>query len=240
MCIAFIKRDNNKVLIALNRDEFYERPTSKLKFIEEKNAYAGLDLRHGGTWFAIDKSGRFSFVTNIRQKKLIKEDARSRGELPFSILEDGEDILAHSTEYNPFNLVWGDSQQILYYNNLEHQEKILAEPLWGISNAVDPCDWPKVTEGKKSFSKIRLDWEDEHIFNEALQVMKNREKRDFVAPNTGFDEATERGLASTFLELDGYGTVSTTVALIGADGVRIDEHKWPSGEHTKVAHRFKI
>lgn len=238
MCVAFIKKENGKVLIALNRDEFYERPTAKLAFIEERNAYAGLDLRHGGTWFTVDKNGRFSFVTNIRNKKLIKEDARSRGGLPFSILEDGEDILAHSSEYNPFNLVWGDSKETLYFNNLENKEKIIADELWGISNAVDPCDWPKVSDGKKIFSKIRLDWDDDHIFDEALKAMKNHEKRDFVAPNTGFDEETERSLSSTFLELGDYGTVSTTLALIGADGVRLDEHRWPKGEHTKIAHRF--
>lgn len=233
MCVAFIKRHHGKVLIALNRDEFYARPTKPLSYIEDKKAYAGVDERYGGTWFVVDQLGRFAFVTNIRGKDLIKEDAPTRGEIPFNALEAEADFLDNAKDFNPFNVVWGSKDKICYFNNVEMKELEFKEELISITNTTHPATWPKAQKGMEKFEKIKLEWDDEQIFEKSFEIMKDSTSYDFVAPNTGFDEEMEKSLTPIFLELRDYGTVSTTVVLIGADGIRIDEKRYPSGEHHK-------
>ena len=58
---------NYKLILAANRDEFFERPTEKAAFWDqEQNLLAGKDLQQGGTWLGLTKQGRFSAVTNYR------------------------------------------------------------------------------------------------------------------------------------------------------------------------------
>src|SRR5258708_353534 len=69
------------IVIAANRDEFYDRPTRSLhEWDDDPNIIGGRDLRAGGSWLAVTLDGRFAAVTNIRGI----DDApapRSRGEL---------------------------------------------------------------------------------------------------------------------------------------------------------------
>lgn len=225
------------MLLALNRDEFFDRPAAAMKFIEDKEVYAGVDQRFGGTWFAVDKKGNFAFVTNIRNKALGMEGRPTRGELPFLALEGEADFLDNAGKYNPFNLVWGNVQKINYFNNIEGVEKELKDSLLSVSNCAAPCYWPKAVEGKKLFEKIDLEWDDERIFSEAFLAMQTNEHYDFVAPDTGFEEEDEKALTPIFIRQKNYGTVSTTVMLIGEDGIRIDERKWPDGKDTKFTLR---
>ena len=220
------------MLIAHNRDEYYVRPSQPLSYIEDKKAYAGIDLRYGGTWFCVDTLGRFAFVTNIRNKALAKADRPTRGELPFLALEGEADFLDNAQKYNPFNLVWGDTKRINYFNNLESRQIVLQEELLSMSNCLYPCAWPKSQKGKESFKKIVLDWDDERIFEESFKAMQDRDEFDFVPAGTGFEPETEKKLTPMFVQLPNYGTVSTTVMLVGEDGIRIEERRWPSGEQS--------
>lgn len=233
MCIAFIKRDHDKLLVALNRDEYRNRPTRPLSFIEDKNAYAGVDERFGGTWFALNQRGSFALVTNIRNKDLSQAERPTRGELPFLALSEGLGFLDDAGKYNPFNLLWGDRFKLNYFNNIEGAKKEISENLYALTNCAHPCSWPKSVEGKKAFKKIEMDWDDERIFESVFKAMKNSETHDFVPSGTGFDEEVEKKLSPIFVDLPDYGTVSTTVMLAGADGVRVEERRWASGDHTK-------
>jgi hypothetical protein len=70
------------LVMAANRDEFFERPTQPASWWEDApNIYAGRDLQAGGTWLGTDKRGRFAALTNIRDGSAGRTEARSRGEL---------------------------------------------------------------------------------------------------------------------------------------------------------------
>ena len=85
MCILFIARDQRKdfpLIIAANRDEFHARP-AKASHIWSSHPpiFAGKDLKAGGTWMGVTRSGRIAALTNIRQPGKERQDAKTRGEL---------------------------------------------------------------------------------------------------------------------------------------------------------------
>lgn len=59
-----------KTIVALNRDEFYHRPTKHLHLWKDVPILAGRDEERGGTWFGIDQRDpeRWAAVTNYRGK----------------------------------------------------------------------------------------------------------------------------------------------------------------------------
>ena len=68
MCIISFHQGNHptyKLIVAANRDEFYNRPTAAANWWEDHpQLLAGRDLRAGGTWMALTKDGRFAALTN--------------------------------------------------------------------------------------------------------------------------------------------------------------------------------
>ena len=74
------------LLLAANRDEFYERPSQPLaEWPDVPGVIAGRDLQAGGTWLGVGPGGRFAALTNIRDPGQA-QGSRSRGELPVAIL----------------------------------------------------------------------------------------------------------------------------------------------------------
>ena len=52
------------LVIAANRDEFFQRPSAKAGFWQDyPSILARRDLEKGGTWLGIDTSGRVAAVT---------------------------------------------------------------------------------------------------------------------------------------------------------------------------------
>lgn len=71
-----------KLVLAANRDEFYERPTMPAHFWEDNpNILAGRDLRRMGTWLGVTKKGRIAALTNFREADQQNTNKISRGEL---------------------------------------------------------------------------------------------------------------------------------------------------------------
>jgi uncharacterized protein with NRDE domain len=120
------------LVIAANRDEFYERPTAPLANWTTPNGTSiigGRDLRDGGTWMAFAQNGRFAMLTNVRQPQQdgALGDAApriSRGGLVVAWLESdlaAETWVKHidSQRYQGFNLIVGDwqSKQCNYVTN---------------------------------------------------------------------------------------------------------------------------
>ena len=83
MCLILFSYNTHpdyKLVLAANRDEFYDRPTKALAFWEDSpNILAGRDLKSRGTWLGISLSGRIAAITNFRYPLSIIEDAPSRG-----------------------------------------------------------------------------------------------------------------------------------------------------------------
>src|ERR687892_2230737 len=93
MCLVLLAFNCNpdySLILAANRDEFYDRPTAPAGFWEDAPAVlAGRDLKAGGTWLGVDRRGRFAAVTNYRQGQREAAAPRSRGRLVSDFLTMG-------------------------------------------------------------------------------------------------------------------------------------------------------
>jgi len=102
------------LIVAANRDEYYDRPGSEPGFISPK-VVAGRDKRAGGTWLGVNvPAGRIVGLTNVHSSIPADPRARSRGLLCMELLlaDPQHDIkqqlkqqLAQS-QHNPFNLLF--------------------------------------------------------------------------------------------------------------------------------------
>ena len=70
MCLVLSALDSHSeysLIVAANRDEFYDRPSAKAAYWEDRpEIYGGRDLVSGGTWLGVTTYGRFAAVTNYR------------------------------------------------------------------------------------------------------------------------------------------------------------------------------
>ena len=147
------------LILAANRDEFYERPSASADFWEDSpQVLAGRDLQEGGTWMGIDRAGRFAAITNYRDPASLKNNAPSRGGLVSSYLcgnqsTDGylEEISRQTQLYNGFNLIAGDRRELFAYSNRGEKQK-LNPGIYGLSNHLLNTPWPKVLRSKKLFT----------------------------------------------------------------------------------------
>ena len=68
-----------QLVVAANRNEFYARPASRAGFWDDHpQVLAGRDLQAGGTWLGVNRTGRFSAVTNFRETPADPSPPRSR------------------------------------------------------------------------------------------------------------------------------------------------------------------
>lgn len=238
MCLLFIAieaRPRYPLVIAANRDEFYDRPTAPLGYWEDApHVLAGRDGVAGGTWLGITRNGRWAAVTNVREARTVTpEHSRGhlvsdflRGEKPAEAYADA--VLRKGTEYAGFNLVVGDRRAAFHCSNRQPTVTALRSGVYGLSNHVLDTPWPKLVRGKERFARrVRgagpLD--EEALF----EVLADRERPpDDALPDTGVGLETERVLSSAFIAVKGYGTRSSTVLTLDRDGqVTMTERRFP-------------
>ena len=177
MCLilfGFHPDDHFKLVVAANRDEFYARPSRVAGYWpEQPELLAGKDLEMGGTWLGITRSGRFSAVTNFRETATSSVPPRSRGDLTTNFLrgkmtptEYLAEVDARATEYKAFSLLVGDGASLFYYCNSEAVIRRLEAGIYGLSNHLLDCDWPKVTSGKAQLaSLLQSGYDGDKLFN---------------------------------------------------------------------------
>ncbi len=103
------------LVVAANRDEFYERPAVAPQRLGGGDAFGGRDLRAGGSWLAVGRHGLVVGVLNRRTEAPPDPSCSSRGALCVALAEqtsmDGAINLLRDqrpTRYNPFNLLIAD------------------------------------------------------------------------------------------------------------------------------------
>lgn len=227
MCLIFIGLKNHskyKLLVAANRDEFYDRPTASAAFWEDHpQILGGRDLQAMGTWLGITKTGRLCMVTNFRDLSNIKAHAPSRGKLVTDFLlgkSSGETYLnsiqSRANLYNGFSLIAGSVDSLYYLSNYGEGVVMLNSGLFGLSNHLLETPWPKVEKGKTQIlsllkrSEVRVD--------DLLQVLSDETiSADEQLPDTGVGLVRERALSAAFIKSPGYGTRASTVILVDYD-----------------------
>jgi uncharacterized protein with NRDE domain len=229
MCLALIALNSHPdypLIVAANRDEFYDRPTAPAAFwADAPSVLAGRDLRAGGTWLGIDRRGRFAAVTNYRQGQQESPAPRSRGHLVSEFLTTNtgaheyiEHVRSDAALYNTFNLIAGDAAGLIYYSDRDGRVRTLARGVYGLSNHLLDTPWPKVTLTKTAFGAV-LNGGTSDPTTDLLALLSDRNRpADDLLPATGVGPEWERLLSSAFIASDDYGTRSSTVVLVGRDG----------------------
>ncbi len=228
MCLIFLAWRRHAafpLVVAANRDEFYERPTAPAAFWDDApGLLAGRDLAGGGTWLGVTRGGRFAALTNYRGGGGVTPDAPTRGRLVSDFLlsevTPGDYVGSlgpGAGVYNGFNLLVGDRDELHWYSNRGGEPRALAPGAYGISNALLDTPWPKLVQGKKRFETLLepRDVDPDEMFD---LLSDRRTAGEESLPDTGIGYERERALSPIFISTGDYGTRSSTVLLIGADG----------------------
>jgi len=228
MCLALIALDAHPahaVVLAANRDEHHARPALPAAWWSE-GWIAGRDLLAGGTWLAVTRSGRYAFVTNVREPGLRDVNAPSRGALVTRVVGDRASpaesvasVSASAAAYNGFNLIAGDVASACWGSNRADGVRALGRGIHGLSNAALDTPWPKVERSKAALAT----WCADPATNiEALfAILADRAPApDAQLPETGISIEWERRLSSPFIVGPdvGYGTRCSTIVMLGRDG----------------------
>lgn len=251
MCLilfAWRSHPDYPLVVAANRDEFYERNTEAIAWWpEHPHILAGRDcadvIGSPGTWLGFTKSGRFAALTNVRSPSEKKPDARTRGELslryltskqrPDTFIDQNAKQFDH---YNGFNLLMADlsdpnnaemhwvSNRLMMGNNIRPRKvfpkNALNPGVYGLSNAMLDTPWPKVNHRVAAFAQVlAMDKGELKNAEQYLHVLSdNREACSHELPNTGVNRDWEKALSAAFIKTPSYGTRSSTVLRVRKDG----------------------
>lgn len=253
MCLInlhFKEHKNYKLIVAANRDEFYKRPTAAAHFWkDEPTILAGRDLEQNGTWLGITKNGRFAALTNYRDPAYMNPGKYSRGKIVSDYLIGSDkpetyvkNIQQEKEQYSGFNLILGNPNHMMYYNNINDSVSNIEVGTHSLSNHFINTPWPKVTKGKEQLHAYVTGHK--KIDPEVLfTILANDEiANDELLPNTGVGLTLERQLSPLFINLEEYGTRCSTVLLINKnDDVTFIERTYYQGKFiNEEVFSFKI
>ncbi|MDH5396676.1 MAG: NRDE family protein [Cyclobacteriaceae bacterium] len=253
MCLilfALHSHPKYKLVLASNRDEFYNRPTQTAQpWADIPHIIAGRDLKAMGTWMGITTTGRIAMLTNYRDPAREKKNAPTRGKLVSDFLRSNlsaKDYL-HQTapsgdHYNGFNLIVGDSDHMYYWSNYGKNIELLDAGLFGLSNHLLNTPWPKVTKGKEKL-KNWIEAENPDIESIFSELYDDLNAPDHLLPDTGIGEEHERLLSPMFIKSGTYGSRCSSIILIDHDDNAIfleRSYEVPTFIHHTVKWQFKI
>ncbi len=229
MCLIVIANrchPDYPLILAANRDEFYERPTRPVsRWPDAPDVIAGRDERGGGTWLGMTISGRLAAVTNYRDPRRQAPDARSRGELVKHFLMGADDpvdyldaVHRNQDAYNGFNLITGTIDRLYYLSNRGGPIIPLPTGIVGLSNHLIDTPWPKVTAIKTAALRL-IENGHAHLADRWFECLADISRPpDKDLPATGVGLETERMLSPVFIHSDVYGTRSSALITVHASG----------------------
>lgn len=255
MCLILFswqKDQTYPLVVAANRDEFYQRPTAPLASWENSPVIAGRDQQAGGTWMGITENGRFAAVTNYRQaSEMSKSYPLSRGKLCQDFLEGSmtpaaflKEIASSAMDTGGFNLLVSDGETLGYGCNRFGAESgaayydfdaNLPAGVYGLSNHRLDTPWPKVRHSKQLMEEFMEELTASHYplnENHFLAVVANDEEAaDHELPDTGIGLAKERFLSPSFIRSSmDYGTRASTILIRNHSGRQtLMEQTWHPG-----------
>jgi uncharacterized protein with NRDE domain len=251
MCLilfAYKVHPKYKLMVAANRDEFYQRRTAPVHYWEDDpEILAGRDLEKMGTWMGVTKSGRFAALTNYRDPKEVIEGKRSRGELVANALQYTGDIkeymqsLGRNNDWYPgYNLLAGDAEDLYYYSNVGQELKKLTPGIYGVSNHLLNTEWPKVETGKAGLAAI-LNEKQENLVEDLLTLLQKADQApDKKLPQTGVSLEWERMLSPMFIKSENYGTRSSTVLLMDEKEIHYVERVFTFNEVNTQKYKIEL
>ncbi|XP_010874884.1 transport and Golgi organization protein 2 homolog isoform X4 [Esox lucius] len=246
MCIIFFKFDPRpasknayRLILAANRDEFYNRPTKAADFwASNSEILSGLDLeegKEGGSWLGINKKGKLAALTNYLEGRP-NPDLQGRGFLVSNFLTDqSQDSLSYLKKvsfeghlYNGFNLLTAEfkakEDTVCYYGNRGSTEPVRLNPgIYGLSNSLLDTPWRKMQHGKRLFtSVVNQTLPRDSLVQDLLSVLNNQELNTpdpaQESQGKGYSHHMLRALSSVCVRSEYYGTRTNTIILIDTAG----------------------
>lgn len=241
------------LVVAANRDEFFDRPAAPLDWWtpagQAAPLLAGRDLLAGGTWMGLSGRGRLAIVTNVRQGGPTLAQGPSRGLIVPAWLGSPlppEPFMADPGlgRRAPFNLVAADLSrgEAWWCSNLADAPRRLGDGLTVLSNAASLAPpWPKVRRLRAGVASVLENGEPasaDELADALFALLADRTPADDAElPSTGLPLARERLLAPAFIvSPDGrYGTRCSTLVVTERRGGRHTTRVWersfgPAGE----------
>lgn len=245
MCILalyFRQLRSDPLIVAANRDEFYDRPSAPPQVLRHGPLIVGgKDLRAGGTWLGVNECGLVVGILNRRTAgDNIGDDFRSRGLLCLDLLEakDPAEACARlraekGSGYRPFNLLLAGPEEAYAAYNLEGKIVVLAlsPGLHVLGNgAIDQTPPHKITHARAVFSAVTKQPFSEESYTSALKTALS----DHSVPETSRDARD-----SICVHGQGRGTVSSTLIFYDA---RTKEFRmsYAPGPPCREDHRFPM
>lgn len=243
MCLVTLAIDQSRrfpLVIATNRDEFFNRPAARLGWWSPgpglPDILGGRDLEAGGTWLGLTATGRLALVTNVRAPAASRDpQAPSRGEIVQRWLAGD-----HATDrfwmrtalsgYNGFNLIAADFQRgdCFYASNQNTHPTRLERGLYGLSNGALDTPWPKVVQLKQATQEAIASSESlDSLAARLFDALADRNPfPDEALPSTGVSLEWERMLSSTFIRSpdQAYGTRCSTLVITERVNKRLVTH----------------
>ncbi|RVE54023.1 hypothetical protein evm_001426 [Chilo suppressalis] len=249
MCILFIYIGSNdeggdySLIIASNRDEYYDRPTQNMvQWAEDPHVIGGRDLKPGsggGTWLAISPTQRkIGVLLNLPGNEI--NNAQSRGKIVADYVkcetptqEYIQSMKNYIKECNGFVLVTAElcnsnsdklNPKVSTYSNITDKLIVHKESYLGFGNCLPENPLKKVSYGKNQLEDIcsRLNKIDQkkELIDELLMLLKTGDRH---LPDSQLEERSPTGykhLSSVFVSIAEirYGTRTHTLVLVTKTG----------------------
>lgn len=231
MCLVAFALDRSRkfpLVVAANRDEYFERPTARLAWWTPEQGgpdiLGGRDLSSGGTWLGLTTQGRLGLLTNVRDARRTFEDAPSRGQIVPNWLSAREPVdrfwmRTAISGYNGFNLVAADfkSGECFWVSNGGTYPRRLERGVYGLSNAELDTPWPKVLALKaKLIESLEQSTQVDELAAKLFKALADRTEADGTRlPKTGVPQERERQLSAAFIRIpeQRYGTRTSTLII---------------------------
>ena len=214
MCLILMginAHPDHPLILAANRDEFYDRPTRPMGFWRNTpKILAGKDLKNGGTWMGVNKNGSVAALTNFREPDYKNPSAPSRGLVVRDFLSGGDSIfrvknqlVANGHANNGFSLVFGDKDGLWYYSNRGMGLVPVSSGVHALCNHLLNTPWPKLERAKAAFARL-LDQKKEILPQQVFSILLDRHvPPDADLPDTGVGLDMERMLSPVFCSKPG-------------------------------------
>lgn len=240
IAIAVAPTPDLRLVVAANRDEFHDRPSSPACWWPDApDVLGGRDLRAGGSWLALRRDGRFAAVTNVRRMEASAPGARSRGALVRDFVTGDVDattfaerLAAQATRHGGFNLLAYDGRHAVWAGTAQgYRWRVLEPGVHVVSNADLDTPWPKCRRLAEAMQRAigqDIDIDTDLLFT---ALADTRPAADEELPDTGVGIALERMLSPPFVRSPPYGTRASTVVVVPrASEARFLERRWrPDG-----------
>ena len=247
MCLAVMAVESDRrfpLVVASNRDEFFDRPAAPLDWwqraADEAPILSGRDLVSGGTWLGLSARGRLAMLTNVRGAGPVDADAPSRGAIVPAWLAAREPadrfwMRCALAGHSGFNLLAADfsSGDCFWSSNQGANPRRLAKGVYGLSNASLDTPWPKV-QALKARLRTALAGTDSADTADALaqrlfDALADRTLApDAALPRTGVPLDWERRLSAAFIASPEhrYGTRCSTLVITERSASGPVTHLW--------------